>query len=584
MDRTLTYCTNASASNCPVVPMNLMYGCITACASETAITPYGPTPYYNNEVMCNSITYYGGLTTCCDGTLFNCVCVNTNFACSYVLAQILGCWPNGVALSNASAPDYLANCVGLGGIQCLVGRCDGCPDRTEGDVYRAFYCVSNTYPAVKVELTWTFVSNDYGCCNGSGSTGCACYGYKKQMVTTYCSTTGIWGDKNDYVVRTCCYLVYPGNCSFTCSIFNTGGTNTFIHPFNPRHSYGSGSSCNNYGFGSGGLGITRFAVYRHCDGRNVSSTTSRNCLACYTCPILKFYPFTQPGCQTIGGSSLDYATCCLGYYYYGGCCGKLLGGSCCIVCQTVPTINQELAGTYYKPFGGWAIPMATWRYVCDSGTCCCYKHFNYGPYSGVVRSTLRNTSVSAFELPAASCKGAAICQLWRKASGDTAWQAATYMGNSLGYYNCMQLLMPTIICIDTWTIDPSICGCTTCIRARSGCNYILNGLCSHSGPTRSNCNTTVCLCKNGSCCGAITSCCQYELAMGQCKQRTVAMCGSSTLPVTDQNGCYILGVDSTIKSVTYTGSATCCKPLLWKRSLQFCAGNTAFWWPSYYNA
>lgn len=583
MDRTLTYCTNASAENCPVVPMSLMYGCITACASETAITPYGPTQYYNNEVMCNNITYYGGLTTCCDGTLFNCVCVNTNFARSYVLAQILGCWPNGVALSNASTPDYLANCVGLGGIQCLVGKCNGCPDRTEGDVYRAFYCVSNTYPAVKVELTWTFVSNDYGCCNGSGSTACACYGYKKQMVTTYCSTTGIWNDKNDFVVRTCCYLVYPGNCSFTCSIFNTGSTNAFIHPFNPRHSCGS-AACNNYGFGSGGLGIIRFAVYRHKDGRNVSSTTSRNCLACYTCPILKFYPFTQPGCQTIGGSSLDYATCCLGYYYYGGCCGKLLGGSCCIVCQTVPTINQELAGTYYKPFGGWAIPMATWRYVCDSGTCFCYKHFNYGPYSGLVRSTLRNTSVSAFELPAASCKGAAICQLWRKASGDTAWQAATYMGNNLGYYNCMQLLMPTIICIDTWTIDPSICGCTTCIRARSGCNYILNGLCCHSGPTRSNCNTTVCLCKNGSCCGAITSCCQYELAMGQCKQRTVAMCGSSTLPVTDQNGCYILGVDSTIKSVTYTGSATCCKPLLWKRSLQFCAGNTAFWWPSYYNA
>lgn len=574
MDRTLTYCTNADDRNCPPVPTSLMYGCSTVCTCTT--TPYGSAAYYNNQVMTNYISYRGGGVTSCDGLCFNCVCVNTNFACSYVLAQILGQWPNGNSLSTANSPDVLASCVGLGGIQCLVGSCNGCP-RTDGEVYRAFYCVSNTYPAVKVELTWTFVSNDYGCCNGSGSTGCACYGYKKQMVTTYCSTTGCWYDKNDFVVRTCCYLVYPGNCSFTCSIFNTGSTNIFIHPFNPRHSYGSGSSCNNYGFGSGGLGIIRFAVYRHCDGRNVSSSASRNCLACYTCPILKFYPFTQPGCQTIGGSSLDYATCCLGYYYYGGCCGKLLGGSCCMICQTVPTIDMNLAGTYYYPTGGWAIPMSSWRYVCDSGTCCCYRNFSFNA-NYCVQSTLRNAPVSDFEVT--SCKGAAICQLWRQASGNTIWQAATYMGNNRCYGACMQLFMPKIICIDTWTIDPSICGCTTAIRARSGCNYTLNGLCSHSGPTLTNCNTTVCLYKNGSCCGAITSCCRYELAMGQCKQRTVAMCGSSTLPVTDQNGCYILGVDSTIKSVTYTGSATCCKPLLWKRSLQFCAGNTAYWWPS----
>lgn len=584
MDRTLTYCTNAVDRNCQVVPTNLMYGCITTCSSETAITPYGPTPYYNNDVMCNNITYYGGLTTCCDGTLFNCVCVNTNFACSYVLAQILGCWPNGTALSTANAPDYLADCVGLGGINCLVGKCNGCTC-LEGQVYRAFYCVSNSYPAVKVELTWSFVSNDYSACNGSGSTSCSCYGYKRQMVTTWCCTEGICGWRNWTEFqgwKTCCYLVYPKHCNFTCSIFSTGSTNVFIHPFNPRHSMCS-ENCNNYGFGTGGLGIIRFAVYRHKDGRNVSSATSRDCLACYTCPILKFYPFTQAGCSTINGMSLDTATCTCGLWYYGGCCGKLLGGSCCLLSDhTIPTVNYDVASTYYKHFGGWAIPMATWRYYCDSS--CCYRHFDYGPNSGLVRSTLRNTAVSAFELPTASCKAAAICQLWRQASGNTLWQTSYYAGNNLGYHNCMQLLMPVIICIDTWTIDSSICGCTTAMRARSGCNYILNGLCCHSGPTRSNCNTTVCLCKNGSCCGAITSCCQYELAMGQCKQRTVAMCGSSTLPVTDQNGCYILGVDSNIKSITYTGSTTNCKPLFWKRSLQFCSGNTAFWWPSDFNA
>lgn len=576
MDRVLTYCTNADNRNCPPVPTSLMYGCNTVCTCTT--TPYGSAAYYNNQVMTNYISYRGGGVTCCDGLCFNCVCVNTNFACSYVLAQILGQWPNGTALSTASAPDWLANCVGLGGIQCLVGRCWGCDDRGVDRVYRAFYCVSDTHPAVKVELTWTFVSNDYGCCNGSGSTACACYGFKRQMVTTYCSTTGCWYDSNDYVVRTCCYLVYPGNCSFTCSIFNTGSTNIFIHPFNPRHS-AYACNCNNYGFGSGGLGIIRFAVYRHCDGRNVSSAASRNCLACYTCPVLKFYPFTQTGCQVIGGLSLDYATCCCGYYYYGGCCGKLLGGSCCFISQTTPTIDMDLAGTYYKPTGGWAIPMSSWRYVCDSSGYCCYRNFSYNA-NYCVQSTLRNAPVSDFELSA--CKGAVICQLWRAASGTTSWQAAAYMGNNICYGACMQLFMPRIICIDTWTIDPSICECTTTIRARSSCNYILNGLCSHCGPYLTNCNTTVCLYKNGSCCGAITSCCRYELAMGQCKQRTASMCGSSALPVTDQNGCYILGVDSTIKSVTYTGSATCCKPLLWKRSLQFCAGNTAFWWPSYY--
>jgi len=578
MDRTLTYCTNAVCSSCPPVPQSCMAGgkTVCTCADSCAIT-YGNAPYYNNTVMNNYITCYGGLTNCGDGMMFKCVCVNTNFACSYVLAQILGCWPDRTILPTVNNPATLACCVGLGGLHDLVGSCNGCP-RTEGNVYRAFYCVSENFPAVKVELTWTFVSNDYSTCNGSGSTNCACYGYKRQMVSTWDCTQALncgWAVVAQPVV-TCCYLVYPGNCSFTCKIFGIDDTH-YYKPFNPRHSY-IAASCTNCGFGSGGLGIIRFAVYSHRCGRNVNIAALRNCLACYTCPILKFYPFAQAGSSTINGLDLETATKSCGFYYYGGRCGKLLGGSCCMVCQTEPIINYNLAGTYYNNVGGWAIPMSTWRYLSSS---CCMKVFPYTA-SCCIKSTFRNAPLSNLESP--DCKGAVMCQLWRKASGTTLWQTNYYMGNSLNYCNCTQLLMPAIICIDTWTIDPSICGCTTCIRARSGCNYILNGLCCHSGPTRSNCNTTVCLYKNGSCCGAITSCCQYELAMGQYKTRTVAMCGSSTLPVTDQNGCYILGIDGTMKSITYTGSTTCCKPLLWKRSLQFCAGNTAFWWPSNFNA
>lgn len=583
MDRSITYCTNADNRTCPPVPSSQMYGCMgVCCCADIYLTTYGSTPYFNNQVMRSNITCVGGLTNCCDGPLFNCVCANTNFGYSYVLAQILGQWPNGSSLSTTNAPDYLASCVGLGGIQCLVGRCDGCA-RTEGEVYRAFYCVSDSYPAVKVELTWTFVSNDYSACNGSGSTSCANYGYKRQMVTTWCCTEGIngWHCWTEFTPQvTCCYLVYPGQYNFTCSIFNTGSSCTFIHPFNPRHSMCS-ASCNNYGFGSGGLGIIRFAVYRHCDGRNVSSAASRNCLACYTCPVLKFYPYIQPGSSTINGLSLDCATCCCGLWYYGGCCGKLLGGSCCMVNPTVPTIDMNLAGTYYKPYGGWAIPMTTWRYYCSASGYYCFLNFGYGS-NYCVRSTLRNTSVSAFECP--TYKAAGICQLWKNyVAGTTSWQTCYYMGNTQGYGNTIQRLMPQIICYDSWTIDPSICGCASVQRARSGRHYILNGLNCCLGPYQCNCTSTVCLCKNGSCCGAITSCCQYELAMGQCKERTVAMCGSSTLPVTDQNGCYILGVDNTIKSVTYTGSATCCKPLFWKRSLQFFSYPSGLWWPSDYN-
>lgn len=581
MDRSITYCTNAVCSNCLPVPEQCMCGNIPIChCADSYATPYGVTPYYNNQVMCSYISCIGGLTNSGDGICFNSVCVNTNFACSYVLAQILGCWPSGTPLSTTNNPTTLASCAGLNGLHCLVGSCDGCA-RYTGDVYRAFYCVSDTYPAVKVELTWTFVSNDYSTINGSGSTSCSCYGYKRQMVSTWRSADGVNGwEVMAQPWKTVCYLVYPGQCSFNCALFSFDDSSMYFKPFNPRHSYGV-ASCNNYGFGSGGLGVIRFAVYRHKDGRNVSSAASRNFLACYTCPVLKFYPYTQAGCSTINGLSLDCATCCCGYYYYGGCCGKLLGGSICMICQTVPTIDQSLAGTYYAPVGGWAIPMATWRYVCGSGTCQCHRNFATGS-AACVKSTLRNVGVTNFESP--DCKGAAICQLWRTYTGDTYWQTTYNMGNTLKLGSCSQLLMPIIMCNDTWTIDPSICGCISTIRARSGCHYILKGLSCRLGPYNCNVTKSVCLYKNGSCCGAITSCCQYELAMGQCKQRAVAMCGSSTLPVTDQNGCYILGVDNTIKAITYTGSATCCKPLFWKRSLQFCAGNTAFWWPSNYNA
>ena len=576
MDRSITYCTNAVCTTCRSIPDSNMRGDYTACrCDDSCAITYGNAPYYNNQAVANYISGYSGLMDCGDGMMFNTICVNTNFACSYVLAQIMGCWPNNNYLVTANAAEGLANCVGLGGLHCLVGRCNGC-ERLTGNVYRAFYCVSDNYPAVKVEITWTFVSNDYSIWNGSGSNCCACYGYKRQMVSSWKSALG----ESAWELVTCpfitrCYLVYPGHCNFNCVIFSMDST-CYLKPFNPRHSYAAADCKSNYGFGSGGLGITRFAVYRHCDGRNVNTSALRNCIDCYTCPVLKFYPFTQAGCSSIAGYSLDFATCCCGYYYYGGCY-KLLGGSYCMTSTTIPTLCVDLAGSYYSQYGGWAIPMYTWRYTSASG--CCFRNF---PTGICIKSTLRNAPLSWFEICDNMYKGAAMCQLWNNYNtGSASWQTTFNMGNALRC--CNHMLMPILICHDSWTIDPSICGCVSRQRARSGCHYVLSGLNCKCGPYYCNCTNTTCLYKNGSCCGAITTSCRYELAMGQCKQRTAAMCGSSTLPVTDQNGCYILGVDGTSKSITYTGSATCCKPLFWERNIQFYSYPNGLYWPSNYN-